>query len=71
MKTSANNILNGYWNNSICVVQWDVSLSGRKVSNYYIVAANLDLAEMQGVKPGNVHIECIVDDFGRLVRAAA
>lgn len=44
---------------------------GKQVCNYFVVSRNVELAEMQGVKPGNLHIECFVDDFGNLVKVAA
>ena len=71
MKTSCSNFCNAYWNRSITVWQWDAQISGKRVGNYFVIAANSELAEMQGVKPGHLHIECIVDDMGNLVRAAA
>ena len=59
------------YNKSIYVWQWDDLVSGKNKGNYFVVAGNHELAKMQQVIPGNCHVECIVDNFGNLVRAAA
>ena len=69
MKTMPSSLF--MYNKSIYVWQWDNLVSGKNKANYYVVAANLELATMQQVVPGNTHVECIVDNFGNLVRAAA
>lgn len=35
---------------------------------YGVICTNIELAHMQGVEPGCVHLDCVVDDFGNLVR---
>ena len=70
-KTTNRNGWSAFWNDEITVCQWDRHLSGKQVCNYFVVSRNVELAEMQGVKPGNLHIECFVDDFGNLVKVAA
>lgn len=67
--TLCSKMTNVYWTPTIAVYQWD-AICGGNLANYFVVAKNFELTQMQGVKPGNVHVECIVDDFGRLVRAA-
>lgn len=67
MKTYATSTYNGMWNESISVLQWDSLLFKTSPARYFVIAQNHELADMQSVKPGNLHIECIVDDFGKLV----
>ena len=38
---------------------------------YQIISLNNELAHMQGVEIGSVHIAAVVDDFGSLVRVPA
>lgn len=67
MKAYSNKTYNGMFNGSITVLQWDAILFKTSPSRYFVLGTNMELADMQGVKPGNHHIECIVDDFGKLV----
>jgi hypothetical protein len=60
-----------FGNASMSVWQWDPWLRGKKDGAYFVICNNMPLASMQGVNPGSMHVECIVDDFGNLVRAAA
>lgn len=43
-------------------------LSMGKPGMYRVVARNIELAHMQGVKPGDANFNAVVDDFGNLVR---
>ena len=71
MKTYASETYNAMCNGSISILQWNGQyLHGKNPANYYVIAQNPELAYMQGVR-GDIHIECIVDDFGRLVRTAS
>jgi hypothetical protein len=58
-------------NASMSVWQWDTSMHGKKAGTYFVACNNLPLAHMQGVNVSNMHIECIVDDFGNLVKATS
>jgi hypothetical protein len=69
MITTCTKEINAYWTPTICVYQWDV-MCGNDPSHYMVVTKNIELARMQGVKPGCAHIECIVDDMGNLRKAA-
>ena len=71
MITASNSEVSFMSNKTICVYQWDKSCVGKLSGNYFVVSMNYELAYMQGVKPGCVHVECIVDDFGNLVRVAS
>ena len=39
-----------------------------KIGMWSLICKNNDLAYMQGADPGSVHPNCVVDDFGNLVR---
>ena len=47
--------------------RWDKHLANKQ-GMWSVICHNNELAYMQGVTPGNVHIDCVVDDFGSLVR---
>ena len=64
MKTMNNELF--MYNDSIYVYQWDKWCE--RIGHYFVVCRNLELARMQETK--QAHIDCIVDDFGNLVRAA-
>lgn len=59
-----------YWAPFYGVHRWDQHLNTRP-GTYSIVAKNVDLAHMQGAPNGSVHMTCVVDDFGTLVRVPA
>ena len=69
MITASNKNVSFMANDTIAVYQWDTVCFGKRSGNYFVVSKNLELARMQGVKPGSAHIECIVDDFGNLRKA--
>lgn len=72
MKTYCSQTFNAFSNDVMSICQWNQSaLSGKNPANYLIVCKNPTQAYMQGVEPGNVHVECIVDDLGNLVKVAA
>lgn len=50
--------------------RWHEQLCGR-VGMWALVGFNLEFDQMRGIKPDSVHIECVVDDFGNLVRVPA
>lgn len=58
----------GYHTPTFAVFQWHSHLF-KKPGNYFVVTNNTELSRLQGVKPGDSHVDCIVDDFGDLVRA--
>jgi hypothetical protein len=47
--------------------RWDKYLAPIH-GTWSVICQNNELAYMQGVQTGNVHLNCIVDDFGNLVR---
>lgn len=71
MITASNKDISFMSNKTICVYQWDAIQCGKHSGNYFVVSMNGELARMQGVKPGHMHIECLVDDMGNLVKATS
>lgn len=57
-----------YWTQDVSVWQWHTLLHN-KPGRYYIIPTNSELATMLGGLW--IHFDCIVDDFGDLVRCAA
>lgn len=37
---------------------------------WYLIAHNIEFAQMQGVSIYDVHVKAVVDDFGNLVRVS-
>jgi hypothetical protein len=68
MESISDSSVSAIYNESIFVWQWDACFKVKNFENYYVVAMNAELERMQGAE--RIHVECIVDDFGNLVRAA-
>ena len=68
MRTACNRNCSAIWGCSMSIYQWDTMMFKKNPANYFVLCINTELARMQGVEPIDVHVECIVDDFGNLVR---
>jgi hypothetical protein len=57
-----------FFTNTYGAYRWHDLLG--KPGCWYVVALNIELAQMQGVSIADVHFKAVVDDFGNLVRVS-
>ena len=50
--------------------RWDFRVPGAS-KNWYLVGLNTEFDRMRGIQNSDIHITCVVDDFGNLVRVEA
>lgn len=51
------------------IQRWNDFTDKGREQQYMLVCRNMQFADMQEVAIGKVHVYCIVDDFGNLVKA--